>query len=262
MAGDWFPLQLWKSKAVEVISIAAVTRRSRHEVLGLLCDLWSWASSESVDGHIRGVRLLHLTDAVGGDATFWQAVEAVNWLAEDEQGIVIPGWEHWLSRSAKTRMKAARRADRYRKRNGQIGNASVTPKRDANVTTEQIQNSTEQKSNKSSSSSRRKKKSGEKAERPKNPLFDALAEVTGSDPVVSGSHIGKLSALLARAEPPYTPEDVREFGRRFLALCSYAAMRPAADQRPTLGEIEKNIGKLRSQPVVTQSYLPFFKPED
>jgi hypothetical protein len=96
--------------------------------------------------------------------------------------------------------------------------------------------------------------------RPRNELFDAIAEVTGSDPVVSGSHVGKLSALLARAVPPYTPDDVREFGRRFLSLCSYAAQRNPADQRPTLGEIEKYIGKVRT--AAKPSLFPDFNHED
>ena len=81
--------------------------------------------------------------------------------------------------------------------------------------------------------------------RPTRPLFDAVAEVTASDPRVSASHIGKVESNLKRAEPPYTPEDVREFGRRFWSLCPWAA---GERDRPTLGELEKHIGKLRAPP--------------
>jgi hypothetical protein len=77
-----------------------------------------------------------------------------------------------------------------------------------------------------------------------DPLFDAIAEVTGSDPSVAGGHVAKVRHLLAKAEPPYTPDDVREFGRRFYELCPWAA--DGKGRLPTLGEIEKNIGKLRA----------------
>jgi len=90
--------------------------------------------------------------------------------------------------------------------------------------------------------------------RPRDPRFDALAEVTGSDPVVNGSHIGKVAALLAAAEPPYAPEEVREFGRRFWEFCSWAK----EDQRlrPTLGEVEKYIGQVRAAGPVVKSGRP------
>lgn len=80
-----------------------------------------------------------------------------------------------------------------------------------------------------------------KTPRKRDPLFDAVAEVTGSDPVVTGSHVGKVTALLRKAEPPYTPEEVRDFAARFAQLCPWSEGR-----RPTIGEIEKNIGLLRN----------------
>lgn len=83
-----------------------------------------------------------------------------------------------------------------------------------------------------------------KRERPRDELFDAVAEVTGSDPAVTGSHVGKVKALLLKAGPPYTPAEVREFGRRFHELCPWAGK--DARTRPTLGEVEKFIGRLRA----------------
>lgn len=80
--------------------------------------------------------------------------------------------------------------------------------------------------------------------RPRNELFDALAEVTGSDPAVSGAHVGKVASLLASADTPYTPAEVREFARRFHELCPWARDRA----RPTLGEFEKFVGRLRDAP--------------
>ncbi len=105
MAGDWFPMGFWRSRCPEVVLVSSRTRRDRHEVLGWLCDLWSWVSSESADGRVPGVRVSDLPSVIGADAAFWEAVQGVNWLAEDASGIVVPNWEHWLSESAKKRAK-------------------------------------------------------------------------------------------------------------------------------------------------------------
>ena len=82
--------------------------------------------------------------------------------------------------------------------------------------------------------------------RPRNLLFDAVAEVTQSDPVVTGPHVAKVAALLAKAEPPYTPAEVADFGRRFAEFCPWA--NDDGRRTPTLGEVEKHVGKLRSRP--------------
>lgn len=79
-----------------------------------------------------------------------------------------------------------------------------------------------------------------KKERARNLLFDAVAEVTGSDPTVTGAHIGKVAAALAKAEPPYTPEEVR--------LLPSAIRAAGLDFTLTLGAVEKYIGWVRTLP--------------
>jgi hypothetical protein len=81
--------------------------------------------------------------------------------------------------------------------------------------------------------------------RPRDPLFDAIAEVTGSDPHTAGSHVAKVRTLLAGAEPPYSPDEVRDFGRRFGVLCSWSVTN-GKPRMPTVGELEKYIGRIRS----------------
>jgi hypothetical protein len=105
------------------------------------------------------------------------------------------------------------------------------PKRDASVT--KGKKSTEDSS----------PPSGEKKKREPDLLFDAIAEVTGTDPKASAGYVAKVRKALGEAEPPYTPEEVMEFGRRFKALCPYSAKE---DRLPNLGEVEKYIGKLRA----------------
>lgn len=79
-------------------------------------------------------------------------------------------------------------------------------------------------------------------QRDRDPLFDAVAEVTVSDPALVGSNIARVRHRLAQADPPYTSDEVREFGRRFQEICTWAK----GDNRPpALEELLKNISKLR-----------------
>ena len=72
-----------------------------------------------------------------------------------------------------------------------------------------------------------------------NDLFDAVAQVTGSDTRVSGSHIAKVAKLLLTADPPYTAGEVRQFP---------AAIKKAGWKTPcTVGMIEKYIGWVRHE---------------
>ena len=73
-----------------------------------------------------------------------------------------------------------------------------------------------------------------------DPLFDALVKATGVDPNTAGSHVGKVCKALRRAEPPFEAADVLEFAERLPELL------PWSRGTPTLGLIEKYIGKIRN----------------
>lgn len=89
----------------------------------------------------------------------------------------------------------------------------------------------------------RKKPTPVNTPRPPDALFDAVASVTGSDPKVSGAHIGRVVKLLKAAEPPYTPEEVRKWQEDVLAEGWLTTL-------PGLGLLEKTIGRVR-QPKMT-----------
>lgn len=95
------------------------------------------------------------------------------------------------------------------------------------------------------------RKARSKPQRTPNPLFDTIAEVTGLDPTTAGSSIGKVTASLAGAEPPYTVDDVHNFCRGFREFCPHAAR--DGRLRPTVNELEKYIGLLRAPPPFTQA---------
>lgn len=80
-----------------------------------------------------------------------------------------------------------------------------------------------------------------KVARPRNELFDTVAEVTASDPKASGAHIGRVCKSLKAAEPPYTPEEVRRWAEQ---LREEGWMQGY----PSLAYLEKNIGRVRAKP--------------
>lgn len=106
---------------------------------------------------------------------------------------------------------------------------------------------------------RRKRKTAESKPREPNPLFDAIADVCGVDPKLQGSQIGISCAKLKECEPPYTPEEVYAFGKRFHEFCSWAAKDGRA--RPTPTELSKWIGGLRTSPVSPPNLFDGMTPE-
>jgi hypothetical protein len=85
-----------------------------------------------------------------------------------------------------------------------------------------------------------KASSREKKPRRPNDLFDAVAEVTVSDPKASGKHIGKVCRELQETDPPYTPAEVRMLP---------AILQARGFSLPlTLGTVTKYIGWTRNPP--------------
>ena len=86
-----------------------------------------------------------------------------------------------------------------------------------------------------------------KSKRARDPLFDAIVEVCGVEPATNGSVIGLAKKELSGADPPYTPDEVRAFGRKFWELCSWA--KKDGRSRPTVPELKKHIGGVRASPL-------------
>lgn len=76
----------------------------------------------------------------------------------------------------------------------------------------------------------------ENAPRPRDALFDAIAEVCKVDPATAGSTIGKVKSALIKAVPPYTPEEVLRFGESWPAW---------KDKPPTVWQLKEQIGIVR-----------------
>lgn len=82
----------------------------------------------------------------------------------------------------------------------------------------------------------KKKIGAEKAPRPRDLLFDAIAEVTHTDPATAGPSIAKVKVTLEKATPPYTPDEVFKFGSSWPEW---------KDKPPTLWQLKEQIGAVR-----------------
>lgn len=76
--------------------------------------------------------------------------------------------------------------------------------------------------------------------RPRDLLFDSIAEVCGVDPKIGGSFIAKAANLLRQGEPPYTPDEVRLFAS------VYHLEFPFITGKPTINQLLQHIGKVRA----------------
>lgn len=139
MAGDWFPVTVNIDRRREVLAIAAATKRDRFQVTGLLVAFWSWVTEESRDGRAPSVTASTLSIAVGADEEFWLEVERAGWLRFETDGLLVPNWDRWNSKSAKKRLQNTlrKRMERECKPGGRAPVAEVSrSERDKSETTE------------------------------------------------------------------------------------------------------------------------------
>lgn len=229
MAGDWIPMRVDLTDDPAVIAIASATGLDEFAVVGRLFCLWSWANRHLPSGHAPCVTELWI-DRYTAAPGFAAAMLNAGWLLARSGGVEFPNFDRWNSQGAKRRLLASQRKAKERSR-GEC---------DKNATKEEKRRGKKRKTPLTP-------QGGEgKTLQPRNLLFDAVAEVSGMDPATAGGRIGTAQALMAKAEPPYSPDEVREFGRQFWQLCPWAAEKNRT--RPTPHEIATHIGLLRAGP--------------
>jgi hypothetical protein len=244
MAAEWIPMRLDLAKDPAVIGMALALGLEEDTVVGKLHRLWSWSNEQLIDGRAKGVTLGWVNLYVRCP-NFAEKMAEFSWLKVGEDGYVsFPKFDRWNSTGAKIRLKARERQKKKR-------HASVTEmsqkKCDKSVTHKK-EKEKENKEEKNTSADA--VVAAQKPPKPRDEIFDAVAALSGLDPATAGGQIGKTSAVLKKATPPYTASDIQEFGRRFHELCPYAARNGSV--RPTVGEIEKYIGLLRAPPAPVQ----------
>src|SRR5574337_1108329 len=107
MAGDWIPYTFDLPRKREVMALSRLCKMPRREVVAVLLEFWSWASAESADGHIRSVVLDQLPDIIPDTKpASWEqmASPSIGWIIQEDDGLFIPNYQRWLSKSAKARL--------------------------------------------------------------------------------------------------------------------------------------------------------------
>ena len=177
---------------------------------------------------------------------FAAAMEKVGWLETSESGVIFPKFDRWNSQGGKKRLLTARRQADFKRKSNALGNANGN----ASSVTNALPKGKERKEEIKPSLEASVRIEKESRRKDPDPLFDALAEVTGS----GGSHVGKTRKELLSREPAFTAEDVRFFARDWRKLLRWAC--PIKHPVLTLAIIERHIHVIRqkrNRPVVQTS---------
>jgi len=117
MAGDWLMFDKTLPQKPEVSRIARSLAISKSEtVLGCLL-VWMWADDHTTDGTIDGAAIEDV-DYAARIPGFSKAMIDVGWLKADGQGLIFSNWGRWNTKSAKRRLKEARRKQDEREDQG------------------------------------------------------------------------------------------------------------------------------------------------
>jgi len=131
---SWIVMRTDLAGDPSTISISNSLDVGVYETIGILHCLWSWIDAQSHNGHALGVTKVNI-DRLVGVTGFASAIEKAGWLVVEKDGITIPNFDNWMSKSAKKRLKAAKRKQKQRSSLSHI-------ECDKSVTT--VQNITEQ----------------------------------------------------------------------------------------------------------------------
>jgi len=100
----------------EVMGIAERVKIDRWSAVGRLTAIWTWASEQTTDGHVRDapVTLEASLDDVAGVTGFAQAMVDVGWLIRNGTTVIFPNFDRYCSVTAKTRALTANRMRKMR----------------------------------------------------------------------------------------------------------------------------------------------------
>ena len=117
MAAEWFPVDVSLDTKPEVQELVDLTGQPVEVIVFRLLKLWGWVQLNTADGRFRSTPA-RLGRICGGDASFWEAVASVGWIAFDGETAQIPKWEERFGGAAKRRALKNRRQDKWRRSGG------------------------------------------------------------------------------------------------------------------------------------------------
>ena len=109
MAGDWIPISVDLPGKPEVARLAALTRRSPDEIVGMLIRFWIWAQSQTADGNLDDLDTAMASAVSHVPLWFLNGLSQVGWLKVSETGLCIPNFDRWFSGAAKRRLRDSQR---------------------------------------------------------------------------------------------------------------------------------------------------------
>ena len=113
MAGDWIKFEKTTPDKPEVFEIAAILGIDPDAVVGKLLRVWNWFDDQSRDGHAP-VTVVSLLDRYAGVPGFVEAMKSVGWMIEENDTLILPGFERHNGTSAKSRALAKNRKQKSR----------------------------------------------------------------------------------------------------------------------------------------------------
>lgn len=113
MAGDWIKMRTALAHDPAVIAMALDLDKSEFEIVGMLHHIWSWADSQSQDGHINRVTRKWIDRFVHCE-NFANSMEMAKWLIVNDDGIEFPNFDRHNGDSAKKRAEATERKRKSR----------------------------------------------------------------------------------------------------------------------------------------------------
>lgn len=206
---------------------------NEFEMIGRLHCLWWWALDYAPDGDVTKYSADDIESAVDWNGTpgaFYNALLQCGFnghcglLECIGDTTVIHDWQEYGGR-----LLEKREANRERMREKRATHVQSTTIARTGATEQNKQNRTNR--------THKEKDGAEKAPRPRDPIFDAIAKVCGVDPATAGASIAKVESVLKKSSPPYTSEEILKFGSDWPTW---------KDKPPTLWQLKEQIGIVRN----------------
>jgi hypothetical protein len=104
---SWIPIREALPDDARVLSIADRLDIHPAHALGLCVTFWALASQQTADGRLERWTT-GMIDRKVGQPGFAEAMLEVEWLERDQQTLVIPRWDRYMSQASKARLQHAR----------------------------------------------------------------------------------------------------------------------------------------------------------
>ena len=114
MTLSWMKIETSTLQKIEIMKIAEIMQCSRREAFTMCFEFWAWCDAELQDGHITGMSLDNICDAVRLPKGFCHAMAAAGWLHVETDRVVVVNFMRHLGNGAKHRANGARRAAKMR----------------------------------------------------------------------------------------------------------------------------------------------------